>query len=287
MNALWMVAASFLFACMGVCVKLGARHFAAGELVFYRGLIAVLILGAYVAWRGRSLRTAHVGAHLWRGLAGVISLTAYFHAIALIPLATAVTLGYTSPLFLALLVVFWAREGHAVRLYPALALGFAGVVLVLQPTFDRQQWLGGVLGLVSGMLSSVAYFNVRRLGELGEPEWRTVFYFSLISALGGLPWLFLEPTAGPAGLGDWLLVLGVGTFGAAAQWCMTRAYARGRTLATASLAYTTVVFASFFGFLVWQDTLTATAWTGIALIVIAGIVATARSVPRTRTAAEL
>jgi drug/metabolite transporter (DMT)-like permease len=287
MNALWMIAASFLFACMGVCVKLAAQQFSAGELVFYRGLVATMILGAYIGWRRLPLATPHAVAHLWRGLAGVVSLTAYFHAIALIPLATAVTLGYTSPLFLALLLVFWAREGQAAHLYPALAAGFLGVVLVLQPTFDQHHWAGGVLGLASGVISSVAYFNVRRLGELGEPEWRTVFYFSLVSTLGGLPWLLASKPSGAASTDGWLLVLGVGSFGAAAQWCMTRAYARGRTLATASLAFSTVIFSSLFGLLVWHDRLSASAWGGMALIVGAGIAATRPSAQRRPAAAEL
>jgi drug/metabolite transporter (DMT)-like permease len=287
MNALWMIAASFLFACMGVCVKLGAQQFSAGELVFYRGFVATLILGSFVVWRGLPLRTKHVATHFRRGLAGFVALVAYFHAITLIPLATAVTLGYTSPLFLAMLLVFWVREGQAAPLYPALAAGFLGVVLVLQPTLDQQQWLGGVFGLASGVISSVAYLNVRRLGELGEPEWRTVFYFSLFTAVGSLPWALRSlPHQAVDGRG-WLLVLGVGGFGAAAQWCMTAAYARGRTLTAASLAYSTVVFASLFGVVVWRETLTATAWVGMALIVFAGIVATVASAPRRPAPAEL
>jgi len=287
MNAIWMIAASFLFACMGVCVKLGAQQFSPGELVFYRGLIAAAIFGSYVGWRRLSLRTAAVAAHLRRGVAGVVALTAYFHAISLIPLATAVTLSYTSPLFLALLLVFWAREGQMPHLYSALAAGFLGVVLLLQPTLDRHHWAGGMLGLAAGAMSSVAYFNVRRLGELGEPEWRTVFFFSLLSALGGLPWLLASHSSAHADARGWLLVLGVGGFGAAAQWCMTKAYAGGRTLATASLAYSTVVFSSLFGLLVWRDTLSMTAWSGMALIVVAGIAATTLSTSRRNAVAEL
>lgn len=287
MNALWMIAASFLFACMGVCVKLGAEHFSAGELVFYRGMVATLILGGFAAWRGLPLATKHAATHFWRGLAGFVSLVAYFYAITLIPLATAVTLNYTSPLFLALLLVFWVREGQAASLYPALAAGFLGVVIVLQPTLDQEQWLGGVLGLASGVISSVAYLNVRRLGELGEPEWRTVFYFSLFSTIGGVPWALLSHPFHTVDAHGWMLVLGVGGFGAAAQWCMTTAYARGRTLATASLAYSTVVFSSMFGLAVWRETLSVTAWAGIAMITVAGIAATLVSGPRRPAAAEL
>jgi drug/metabolite transporter (DMT)-like permease len=287
MSALWMLAASLLFACMGVCVKFGAERFAAGELVFYRGFIATLIVGGYMLWRRLPLRTGHLGMHLRRSLAGFVSLVAYFYAITLIPLATAVTLSYTSPLFLALLLAFWVKEGQGRRIYGALLAGFLGVVLLLQPTLREDQWLGALLGLGAGIVSSIAYLNVRRLGEAGEPEWRTVFYFSLFSSIGGLPWLLASGTWHGADAVGWLLLLGVGGFGAAAQWCMTTAYARGRTLATASLAYSTVVFSSLFGIVFWGELLPPLAWAGMVLIVVAGIAATRFAAPRRAVAAEL
>ena len=127
---------------------------------------------------------------------------------------------------------------------------------------------GGLFGLASGIIASVAYLNVTRLGELGEPEWRTVFYFSLISTVGGLFWTLAgHPFHTIDGRGGWLLV-GVGTFGALAQLCMTRAYRRGKTMVSASLAYSTVVFASVYGIWLGQDRLSPTAWIGIGLIVL-------------------
>lgn len=273
MGSLWMVAASLLFACMGVCVKLGADRFSAGELVFYRGLVAVLLMFPFILWHRLPLATPLGADHFRRGLSGFVSLSAYFYAITLIPLAAAVTLNYTSPLFLALLLVFWSREPAAPRLHLALAVGFFGVVLVLQPTLAREQWVGGLLALASGVISSIAYWNVRRLGELGEPEWRTVFYFSLFSTLGGLPWVLIDGAFHAIDLTGILLLAGVGGFGTAAQLCMTTAYKRGRTLVSASLAYTTVAFSSLFAFLLWDETLPAAAWAGVALITGSGIAA--------------
>ena len=153
-----------------------------------------------------------------------------------------------------------------------LAAGFIGVMLLLQPTLERGQWLGALFGLGSGIISSVAYLNVRRLGELGEPEWRTVFYFSALSAVGGLPWLL---SAGPfhaIDLRGWLLLLGIGAFGVLAQLCMTAAYKRGKTLTSASLAYSTVVFSSIFGMLLWAESLAWLSWAGVALIIASALV---------------
>ena len=151
------------------------------------------------------------------------------------------------------------------------------VILLLQPTLAHDQWLGAVFGLGSGIISSIAYLNVRRLGELGEPEWRTVFYFSALSALGGLPWLLAASPFHAIDLRGWLLLLGVGGFGVLAQLCMTAAYKRGKTLVSASLAYSTVVFSSVFGMLLWDETLPWTGWLGVILIIASGLLATALS----------
>jgi S-adenosylmethionine uptake transporter len=268
-----MLVASLCFACMGVCVKLGAQVFSAAELVFWRGAIATVLLYAFIRMRGWSLATPHWRRQIDRGLSGFVSLVMYFYAIAALPLATAVTLNYTSPLFLAVLLIVLARERLRPRMLAALAVGFAGVVLLLQPTLREDQLPAGLIGLGSGLLAGLAYYNVRRLGALGEPEWRTVFYFSLIATLGGLPWVLLST---PAHAYDWRgvgLLLGIGLFGAAAQLAMTRAYRFGKTLVSASLAYSTVVFSSLFGLLFWGDALPWPAWFGIALIVASGLMA--------------
>ncbi len=277
MQSLWMIAASLLFACMGVCVKLGSAQFSAAELVFWRGFVATLLIGSYILVRRLPLATRHARTHVARGLAGFVSLVMYFYAISLIPLAAAVTLNYTSPLFLALLLVLWLKEPVRRGFYGVLAAGFVGVIFLLQPTFERAQWLGALFGLGSGIISSVAYLNVRRLGELGEPEWRTVFYFSAMAALGGLPWLLASSPFHAIDLRGWLLLLGVGGFGMLAQLCMTAAYKRGKTLVSASLAYSTVVFSSIFGMVLWDEILPWQAWAGVILIVASGLFATALS----------
>ena len=100
-----MIVAGLMFATMGVFVKLGAEHFDAAELAFYRNFASLIFVGALVAVRGGSLKTTHGTAHFVRGLTGSISLIGYFYAMTQLPLATAQTLNYTSPLFLAITTV--------------------------------------------------------------------------------------------------------------------------------------------------------------------------------------
>jgi len=267
-----MVVASLCFACMGVCVKLAAESFSAAEIVFYRSAISLALMVGLVRLRGIPFATPHWRFQLLRAASGFASLLLYFYAIAMLPLATAVTLNYTSPLFLALYLGWFGKMRLRGGMLGALALGFAGVVLLLRPTLHADQLLGGVIGLGSGVLAGLAYYNVRELGALGETEERTVFYFSLLSTAASALWMALFEFH-PVDLRAALLLLGVGSFATLAQLAMTRAYKRGKTFVSASLAYTTVVFASLFGMLIWRETLSTGAWLAIALIVASGIVA--------------
>lgn len=191
MGALWMLVAGFLFGCMGVFVKLGAAYFSNTELVFYRSFIGLVIMYAIVRQRGGGIATPHWPSHLWRGLSGSIALLLFFYCITVLPLATAVTLNYTSPLFLTVLLMLVFRERFHAPLTIAIMLGFVGMIMLLHPTLERDQLIPGLLGLISGFFAGIAMLNVRELGRMGEPEWRTVFYFSLIATLiSGVMMLF-------------------------------------------------------------------------------------------------
>lgn len=272
MQSLWMVAASLLFACMGVCVKLAAVRYSAPEIVFYRSAISLLLMVGVMRFSGVRFATPQPRIQVFRGISGFASLLMYFYAIAMLPLATAVTLNYTSPIFLAIYFAAFSGMRLSRGMIAALLTGFVGVVLLLRPTLQSDQLLGGLIALGSGIVSGLAYFNVRELGARGEPEARTVFYFSLVATVCSAAWMsFYE--FHPLDLRGGLLLCGVAGFATLAQLCMTRAYKRGKPIVAASLAYTAIVFASLFGMLLWDEVFAPGAWLGIALIVISGIAA--------------
>lgn len=275
MTSSWMIVAGLLFSCMGVFVKLGAQYFSSAELVFYRSLFGLAVIFLIIRAQGLPLATRNWRMHSWRGLSGFAALMLFFHAIANLPLATAVTLNYTSPLFLALFTVALLKERPHFPLLFAVTLGFAGVTLLLRPTLHADQLVAGLLGLLSGFLAGIAYLNVKQLGAMGEPEWRVVFYFTLISTLGGGAWMLLHDfhSITPRGF---LILAGMGTTATLAQLAMTRAYRTGKTLVVGSLAYSTVLFASLWGVALWREELSAGSWLGIGLIVASGIVSLRR-----------
>lgn len=272
MQALWMIAASFLFACMGVCVKLAAATHSAVEITFWRSFISLILMYGLIRLRGVPLRTPHWRWQIARGAVGFSALFSYFYAITLLPLATAVTLNYTSAIFLALYLGFAGMQMRRGML-GALLLGLIGVALLLKPTFHADQLVGGLIGLGSGILAGMAYFSVRELGARGEAETRTVFYFSLVSSVGAGLWLAFSEIH-PVDLRSGLLLLGVACFATVAQLAMTRAYSRGKTLMSAALAYSTVIFSSLFGMVIWGEVMDASSWLAIGLIVASGVAAT-------------
>ena len=105
MQALWMVLGSLFFATMAVCVKVASAWFSNAELVFYRGLLGMLFMWLLARKQGVTLATHYPGMHAWRSLVGVISLGAWFYAIASLPLATAMTLNYMSSVWVAAFLV--------------------------------------------------------------------------------------------------------------------------------------------------------------------------------------
>ncbi len=170
-----MLLGAAFFATMGVCVKFGSAHFNYAELVFYRGVVGMLFLAVIARQKNVSLRTQYPGMHLWRSAIGVLSLSAWFYAIANLPLATAMTLNYMSSVWVAAFLVGGAlinwnpQNTRSPWSQGPLALsvlaGFAGVVMMLRPTVEPNQIFAGLIGLMSGFAAAFAYMQVMALGR--------------------------------------------------------------------------------------------------------------------------
>lgn len=270
MGALWMLVAGLLFALMGGLVKLGNAEFSSNELVFYRSLFGLIIVSMMLLKQRMPLATPHRLGHLWRGLSGTVAMMLFFYCITTLPLATAITLNYTSSLFLTVLTLVIFKDQFHLPLTVSLTLGFIGVALVLHPTLEREQFFSGLMGLLSGLLAGVALLNVRQLGLLGEPAMRIVFYFNLIASLfSGIN--LIHSGAHPIGIRDLPLFIGLGASATFAQIAMTHAYRVGQTQVVSTFSYSTIAFASLFGLIFWQETLPVNGWLGITLIIASGV----------------
>lgn len=272
-----MIGATLLFATMGMCVKFLSADYGTGEIVFYRGIVGAAMIGLITRVSGETLRTNLPAMHAWRSLTGVTALGLWFYAIGELPLATAVTLNYMSPIWMALLLmggsVLIGGGRVDARLVCTVLVGFIGVVCILQPTMEGHQLWGGLMGLFSGLLAAMAYLQVTALGRAGEPEARIVFYLSVGSiGAGALETSFISGWHAhtPHGLG---MLLAMGVLATLAQLMMTRAYRTGGTLVNASLQYLGIGWSLLYGVLLFDDPVTGLALLGMALIAVAGIAA--------------
>lgn len=280
MQSLWMLVASFMFAAMGVCVKLASAEFSTSEIVMYRGIVGTFFLFCMIRIQRGTLKTTMPLAHLWRGVVGVVSLWLWFYAIANLPLATAMTLNYMAPIWIAVWLFthgWWHRKNHVEwPLILAVGMSFVGVALLLRPAFASNQFGPAMVALISSVLSAMAYLQVRKLGLAGEPEYRVVFFFSVMNLLAGAGGHMAAEGLNfhvPNSRNIWLL-LGLGLLGMGAQIAMTRAYRLGKTLVVANLQYTGIVFSSIWGVIVFSDVFDWHSWLGIAVILASGVAAT-------------
>lgn len=272
-GSLWMLVAALGFAIMGALVKIGSAKFSSPELVFYRSLFGFLMIFSLIRIKHLPIKTPHIGKQLARAIIGFIALIMFFYAISHLPLATAITLNYTSPLFLAVFMPFMLHEQPKKTLFLAMFFSFIGVVFLLKPSFTGEDLFAGVAGLCSGAGAGLAYLHVKQLGNLHEPDWRTVFYFTLVSSIGTGIWMLFDHVSAVTWR-DLPVLLGLAVSATLAQLALTRAYRTGKTLTVASLSYATVVISSLFGMLFWDEHLSTSEWLSIGLIIIGGVLST-------------
>ncbi len=277
-----MLLASLMFAIMGSCVKLATEHMASlAQVVLFRGMPSVVLLLLWARAGRHSIVPTSWRLHLWRNVAGVSSMWLGFYALSHLPLATATSLNYTSPLFIAGYMLGWGGAQRDPIRIVSVALGFLGVIAVLRPSISGDQWLAAVTGLGSGGAAAIAMMQIRELGRIGEPEWRTVLFFSLAVSVSSIVGLFVNGW-GDADVVGYAALIGIGVAGLFGQLAMTRAFGLGSALLTAALQYTTIIFAAGLGMAFWQDHLDAIAWSGMGLIIAAGLLSVWRTMRETR-----
>lgn len=265
-GATYAVAAALGFSLLGVCVKTAAAMNLSNEvMVFFRNLVC---LCAMTPWLLRptsgGFRTARIGGHLWRASFGICAIYCFFYALTHLPLATAMLLTYSTPLYVPFIAWFWIHEKPPAIVFPAAVLGLVGIGFIVQPSADIDLFAGAI-GVLSGMFAAGAMVSIRRIADT-EPAVRIVFYFSLLATLASLiPLLWAWKTPNLAQLA--VLVAG-GLCAAWGQLAMTRAYAEAPAARIGPFIYLAVIFSALLSWLIWDETLNRDFVIG-ALLVIA------------------
>lgn len=270
-RALWhALASAFSFAVMGVFVKL-ASEVGVFDKVLFRNVVTLVIAFAVVRRNGRPIlgRRENQRALLARSLLGIGGVVCYFWAIDNLFLADAAMLGKLSPFFVAVFAAVFLGEPLQRRVVIALTLGFAGGLLVIKPQFDLHI-LPALAGAASAVFAGGAYVLLRYLRDREPPE-TVVFYFSMVTVVGMLP--FVVPGFSSPSPIEWLWLLGIGVFAAAGQLNLTAAYRHAPAGPTSLLSYATIIFAALFGWAIWGEMPDVLSLLGGLLILSGGVLA--------------
>lgn len=272
------VMAMALLSTMFMLVKyVGEYGVASTEVMFWRQAVSVPLILAWLAGRGQlgQLRTRRMGSHARRAVIGTMGLFCNVSAAMLLPLAEATTLGFTTPLFAVLIAAVLYRQHIGPWRWTAVLLGFAGVLIIAQPGQGHgpiSPW-GVAAGLGAGMLVAFVSFQIRDLARTEAPI-TCVFWFACYGA--SLAAVTLPATMTHHGLAEWALLVGIGVTGTLAQLLITTALRFGPVATVVVMDYTALVWATFYGWLIWERLPPIATWLGAPAIVAAGVVITWR-----------
>lgn len=277
----YMLLASFTFAIMGAFAKLASLSMSSLEVVFFRNIAGVILVGFAV------LKTpmVHKGGKpfllLFRGTMGFVALLAFFYNIANIPLGDAMTYSKTSPIFTAVFAWLFLSEKLSLKGWVAIFIGFIGILFITQPSgvgFSKYD----LLGIFSGIGAALAYTSIRELKNYYDTR-AIVLSFMVVGTVGPIILFLISPYLDmpeldfmlgefvmPEGV-VWFYVLAMGVFATISQLLMTKAYGETKAGIVGAVSYTNILFSVIVGLTLGDALPSLTTTFGIALIIFAGI----------------
>lgn len=265
------ILSALFFATLLMLVKYaGESGVALPEIMFWRQAVALPILLGYLALSGglHRLRTQRLGGHGKRAAMGMTNMIFNFGATILLPLAEATVLGFTSPIFAVVIAALFLRERVGLYRWVAVALGFLGVLVIAQPGGAPISTMGTVAGLLAAFFIVVINYHIRDLGRTEDPI-ATAFYFAAFGApmaAIALPFFITAHTTE-----QWLVLMAIGTVGGLAQWLLAASLRYGAVATVIIMDYSSLIWATLYGWTIWDQLPPATTWLGAPLIVAAGL----------------
>lgn len=265
----FMVASTVAFAGVNALIKWEVALYPVGEVAFFRSLFSLIPCYLIVLPRHglRVFRTERLFDHVKRAASQLCSMTAIFAAFKLMPLAGAVAISFSAPLFTTLLSILLLKETVGIHRWAALAVGFVGVLLVTDPGSGTFGW-GAILALLNAVMVSSVAIAIRKMSATETTETLIVYQLTLLVAMTALllPFGFVVP-----GRGDMLFLAAAGIVNGVAQYWWTKSLHLAPASAVVPFNYLSLVWASIIGYAVWGDVPTTGLVLGSAIVVVSGL----------------
>jgi drug/metabolite transporter (DMT)-like permease len=261
--------AMVLFAFSAALSKVVMQRHSIYEAIFFRFIFSIIPLLPFIFKTGLSvsLVTGKLDQHIFRSIAGVTSIFLYFYCIDVLPLSYAVTLSYSSPIFITVFSVVFLREPATLRRWLAVCIGFLGLLLVTQPTqFSFSTSI--LLGLGAPISSAINVMSLRELGRTEQPLTTTLYFTIFASLFFAIPTILYWSTPTAA---DLIISVGMGISAGLGQLFLSRAYKAASPSLISPFNYTIVFWTAVFGFLFWGHKPNVSAAVGITIVILIGL----------------
>ncbi len=263
-----MLAATVLFSIMVASVRHVSSEVASFEIVFFRNLLGIFIIGPIIARRGLGfLRTTRLRLYAWRAAFGLGSMFMWFYAITVTPIAEAVALSFTSPLFVTVIAVFFLHEKVGAPRWIATAIGFGGAMIVLRPGI-AEVTTGHMLLIASSILMAVSIVSIKMLARTESPERIVAYMVIIFTPVSLIPALFVWEWPS---LNAWFwlfVVAGAGTF---AHIAFTRALSKADASAVMPLDFMRLPATAVIGYLAFSEIPDVWTFTGAVVIFVSSV----------------
>ena len=268
--------AAAALATMAMLAKLGSTkgvHLA--ELIFWRQALTFLAMMAFFVLSGKlaSVKTQQFGAHTRRAITGITGMFFVYGAVILLPLAEATAISFATPFFAVMISVVLFGEKIGKYRWGAVVLGFAGVLLITQPGFlfggtGEIDPIGAAVGVIAAFLVALISFQIQDLNKTENP-WSIVFWFTAITT--PMLALILPFFIGSHDFETWLVIIGMAAAGALGQILLTTSLRFGSAAVIIVMDYTSLLWATLYGAIIFSATPSAMLWLGAPLIIAAGL----------------
>lgn len=280
---LFMLLSALISALNGAVAKILSEDMSALEIVFFRNLIGVVIILYTLKHTAPSLNGGRFHLLFMRGVFGFLAMILFFYTITAIPLGEAITLNKTSPLFVSVLAYYLLKEHLSKRAIFALLIGFFGIVFITKP-YGMSISYEHFLGVLGGFFAAAAYATIKKIKDIydtrvimlsfmGVGTFFPLLFFIItpwIDAPDALGFLF-QPFVWDIHAKVWMLIGFMALISTLSQWLLTKAYSFSKASIIGVISYTNIPFAIGFGWMLGDKFPDIYTFTGIALIVLGGI----------------